>query len=164
MKLLAALTTLALLAPVAAAVPSDPYAGVWKLNLAKSGGDGRSQVLTISVIGDVETYRSELLLRDGTRQVTNYTAAYDGNEHPSETVVTEPNGAVVRREDTVILRRIDALTRERQWKREGRLIRILRRTVSADGRTLTSQVIDVDEQGHEHPTGTLVFDKVESRR
>jgi hypothetical protein len=164
MRFLAALTALALMPLLAAAVPSDPYTGVWKLNLAKSGGDGRSQVLTISVIGDVETYRSELLLRDGTRQVTYYTAAYDGNEHPSETLVTEPNGAVARRDDTVILRRIDERTRERQWKREGRLIRILRRTVSKDGRTLTSQVIDVDDEGHEHPTGMLVFDKVESGR
>jgi hypothetical protein len=162
MKPLAALTTLALMGSVAAAVPSDPYTGVWKLNLAKSGGDTRSQMLTISVIGDVETYRSELLLRNGNRQVTNYTAAYDGKEHPSQTLVTEPNGAATRRDDTVILRKIDELTRERQWKREGRVIRILRRRVSQDGRTLTSQVIDVDEEGHEHPAGKLIFDKAES--
>jgi hypothetical protein len=164
MKLLTALATPALIVVVAAAVPSDPYTGVWKLNLAKSGGNSRSQVLTISVSGDVETYRSELLLRDGTRQVTNYSAAYDGKEHPSQTLITEPNGTAARKDDTVILRKIDELTRERQWKREGRVIRILRRTLSQDGRTLTSQVIDVDTEGHEHPAGKLVFDKVESPR
>jgi hypothetical protein len=162
MKPLAVFTTLALMVSAAAAVPSDPYTGVWKLNLAKSGGDTRSQVLTISVIAGVETYRSELLLRNGSRQVTNYTAAYDGKEHPSQTVITEANGSATQRHDTVILRKIDELTRERQWKREGRVIRILRRTISQDGRTLTSQVIDVDEEGHEHPAGQLVFDKVES--
>jgi len=164
MKPLAALTTLALMASVAAAVPSDRFTGVWKLNLAKSGGDSRSQVLTISVVGDVETYRSELVLHDGTRQVTNYTAAYDGKEHPSQTLITPPDGAATRRDDGVILRKIDELTRERQWKREGRVIRILRRTISQDGRTLTSQVIDVDEEGHEHPAGKLVFDRTESAR
>ena len=163
MRLLAPLATLALIA-VAAAAPADPYTGMWKLNLAKSGGDNRSQVLTISVTRDVETYRSELLLRDGTRQVTNYTAAYDGKEHPSQTLITGPDGAAVRKDDTVILRKIDELTRERQWKRDGRVIRILRRTISQDGRTLTSQVIDVDEEGHEHPAGKLVFDKDESPR
>jgi hypothetical protein len=164
MKLLAPLATLTVIAVAAAAVPADPYTGVWNLNLAKSGGDTRSQVLTIGVVGDVETYRSELLLRDGTRQVTNYTAAYDGKEHPSQTLITEPSGVATRKDDTVILRKIDGLTRERQWKREGRVIRILRRTISQDGRTLTSQVIDVDEEGHEHPTGKLVFDKIESPR
>ena len=164
MKLLATLSTLALMAPLAAAVPSDPYTGVWNLNLAKSGGDTRSQVLTISVIGDVETYRSELLLHDGTRQVTNYTAAYDGKEHPSQTLITEPSGVAARKDDTVVLRKIDELTRERQWKREGRVIRILRRTISQDGSTLTSQVIDVDQEGHEHPAGKLVFDKIEFPR
>jgi len=164
MTLLAPLATLALIAVAAAAVQSDPYTGVWNLNLAKSGGDTRSQVLTISVIGDVETYRSELLLHDGSRQVTNYTAAYDGKEHPSQTLITEPSGVAARKDDTVILRKIDELTRERQWKREGRVIRILRRKICQDGRTLTSQVIDVDEEGHEHPAGKLVFDKIESPR
>jgi hypothetical protein len=158
-----AFAALVLMAPASAVSRSDPYAGLWTLNLDKSGGESRSQVLTIRVNDGVETYRSELVLRDGTRQVTNYTAAYDGKEHPSETVVTAPNGALTRRDDTVTLRRIDQLTRERQWRRDGRLIRILRRTVSQDGRTLTSQIIDVDEDGHEHPGATLVFDKVESR-
>ena len=130
---LVAFAALVLMAAPAAAGSPDPYAGVWALNLAKSGGDARSQVLTIDISGDVETYRSELVLRDGTRQVTNYTAAYDGKEHPSQTLVTAPGGAVTRRDDTVTLRRTDRLTRERQWRRDGRLIRILRRTVSADG-------------------------------
>jgi len=161
---LAALSTVVLMAMGAAAVPSDPYTGVWTLNLARSSGDSRSQVLTITVVGDVETYRSELLLHDGTRQVTNYTAAYDGKEHPSRTLVTEPNGTVAQRDDTVILRRFDQLTRERLWKRDGRLVRILRRVVSQDGRTLTSQIIDVDEEGHERPAGKLVFDKAEVQR
>jgi len=163
MRLLAALGGIALMTVALAGAP-DLYTGVWKLNLAKSGGDTRSQVLTISVSTDVETYRSDLVLSNGTRQVTNYTAAYDGKEHPSRTLVTKADGSTERRDDTVILRKIDERTRERHWKREGRLIRILRRAISQDGQTLTSQVIDVDEQGQEHPAGMLVFDRVESPR
>src|SRR5262249_45971659 len=39
----------------------DPYTGIWKLNLAKSGGDARTQTLTIRADGAEETYRSELV-------------------------------------------------------------------------------------------------------
>ena len=58
MKPLAALTTLALMASVAAAVPSDPYTGVWKLNLAKSGGDTLSSVKTTRRLRVPELLRS----------------------------------------------------------------------------------------------------------
>lgn len=154
---------LMLMTALRAATPADPYTGIWTLNPARSGGEARSQVLTISVAGNEETYRSELVQRDGTRQVTNYRAAYDGKEHPSQTTLTDAAGKTSLRDDTVILRKVDALTRERHWKRDGRVIRILRRRVSADGSTLTSQVIDVDEHGREHAAGTLVFERAQGR-
>jgi hypothetical protein len=159
MRLLVAATLLMLIAQVQAASPEDPYAGRWTLNLARSGSDARSQVLTIHVSGNEETYRSELILADGKRQVTEYTAAYDGREYPSRTVITDANGAATHRDDTVILRKVDPFTRERHWKQGGRVVRILRRIVSQDGRKLTSQVIDVDEQGRERQNGTLVFER-----
>ncbi|MFN8061339.1 MAG: hypothetical protein U0Q12_19415 [Vicinamibacterales bacterium] len=140
----------------------DPYTGIWILNVAKSTGDSVSQTLTIDVRGDTETYRSELVSANGRRQVTTYSAAYDGKEYPSLTVVTEPGAAgsaVTRRDDTVRLAKVDDRTRERHWTQGGRVVRILRRVVSADGRTLTSQVVDVDDKGMEHTTSTLVFDK-----
>jgi hypothetical protein len=139
---------------------SDPYDGTWVLNLARSGGETRTQVLTIQIEGDRETYRSDLVSPDGRRQVTAYTAAYDGKEYPSETVMTSPSGKTdPPRQDTVILKKVDERTRERHWKQGGRLVRILRRVVAPDGRTLTSQVIDVDEAGRETRGSTLIFDK-----
>ena len=96
---------------------------------------------------------------DGRRQVTDYAANYDGKEYPSQTVITDRDGHTTRRDDRVILKKIDDATRERHWKQDGRIVRILRRVVSADGRVLTSQVVDVDAAGSERVTSTLVFDK-----
>lgn len=138
----------------------DLYTGTWILNLAKSGGESRTQTLTIEVTGEQESYRSELVWPNGRRQVTSYAAKYDGKEYPSQTVITERPGVPgSTRNDTVVLHKIDERTRERHWKQDGRLVRILRRVVSADGKTLTSQVVDVDERGKESVTSTLVFDK-----
>ncbi len=59
----------------------------------------------------------------------------------------------------MILKKIDDRARERHWKQDGRVVRILRRVVSDDGRVLTSQVVDVDAAGHEKVMSTLVFDR-----
>jgi hypothetical protein len=92
--------------------------------------------------------------------VTTYSAAYDGEEYPSETVTASSPGEIgPPRRDTVILKKVDERTRERHWMQGGRLVRILRRVVSPDGRILTSQVIDVDEDGRETLSSTLIFDK-----
>jgi hypothetical protein len=139
---------------------ADPYTGTWELDLARSGGESRSQILTIEVRGNQEKYRSELVWPDGRRQVTTYVAEYDGKEHPSQTVIHESSsdpGTV--REDTVVLVKTEERRRERLWKQGGRVVRILRREVSADGTTLTSQVVDVDERGEETVTATLVFER-----
>jgi hypothetical protein len=139
---------------------SDPCDGTWVLNVAKSGGEPRTQILTIQIEGDREAYRSDLVWPDGRRQVTTYTAPYDGKEYPSQTVMTSSSGETSPpRHDTVVLRRVDERTRERHWNQDGRLVRILRRSVSPDGRTLTSQVIDVDEAGVEKLASTLIFDR-----
>lgn len=155
-SLCAALT----LAACATNPSTDLYSGTWVRNLEESGSNARSQVLTVSVTGERETYRSELRLPGETLQVTNYTAAYDGREYPSHTVITEPGRAAVERNDTVILRKIDAHIRERHWKQGGRVVRILRREVSTDGRRLTSRMITVDEQGQERFDGVLLFERL----
>jgi hypothetical protein len=139
---------------------TDPYTGTWLLNLARSGGDSRTQTLTIEIQGEQESYRSELVWPNGRRQVTTYVAKYDGKEYPSRTIIQEDaDERGTPRDDTVILEKIDERTRERIWKQDGRIVRILRRVVSPDGRTLTSQVVDVDQHGVETVASTLVFDK-----
>jgi len=151
------LVILGLVASVRADAAPDPYTGTWTLDAAKSGGVARSQVLTIAVTDNQETYQSDLELWNGQHQVTTYTAAYDGKEYPCRTVTTEADGTTTKRDGTVVLLKIDARTRERLWKQRGRVVRILRRVVSPDGKTLRSQVIEVNAKGEERATVTLVF-------
>ncbi len=149
-----------LLTTAVVSAQNDPYSGTWLLNLAKSGGDSRAQTLTIEIRGNEESYRSELVWENGRRQITTYVAKYDGKEYPSQTVIKEnPAETGTLRDDTVILVKIDERRRERLWKQSGRVVRILRRVVSPDGASLTSQVVDVDEHGLETVTSTLVFDR-----
>jgi hypothetical protein len=137
----------------------DVYTGTWTLNVAKSGGAERSQVLTIDVVGDEETYQSDMRSASGRRQLTNYKARFDGRQYPSVTVITEPDGKATREEHSVKLDKVDERTRTRTWTQKGQ-ITILRRVVSPDGRTLTSESILVDAAGREtRAPMLLVFDK-----
>lgn len=140
---------------VVAAAQVDPYTGTWT---RRPGADASTQVLTIEVVGGEERYTSEMSAATGRRQVTRYAAKYDGREYPSRTVVTE-SGTETARDDTVTLKKIDERTRERHWKQQGRIVRVLRRTVSPDGKVLTSVVVDIDERGREQVASTLVFDR-----
>jgi hypothetical protein len=151
-------TAFILLALVSASMAaSDPFTGTWDLDRAASNSRAQSQVLTFDVAANRESYSSDLLLPDGTRQVTHYRAAYDGKKYPSETTVTKPDGTSVARKDSVILERTGPRSEERHWIQHGRVAVILRRSVSADGSTLFSTMVSVDASGHEHTGGHLVF-------
>lgn len=152
---------LALVASPATAEPSDPFSGVWTLAPGPRLGGTVSQVLTISVRDDEETYRSELLTTDGRLQITDYVARYDGREYPSATRLTGGGGPDESRLGGVVLHRTDRLTRERHWKQDGRVFRILRRTVSADGCEMSSQLVEVAADGSERPGGILTFERRE---
>jgi len=152
------LTCFAALAAVPATAGSrDPFTGVWVLDSAARLDGTVSQVLTISVRNDEETYRSDLLTEDGRRQVTDYVARYDGKAYPSVTRLTGGGKPDEARPGEVVLHRTDTLTRERYWKQDGRVFRILRRTVSVDGCAMNSQLIHVAQDGTGRAGGVLRF-------
>lgn len=137
--------------------PRDPFTGVWVLDSGARPAGVVSQVLTVSVQGDEETYRSELLSQEGRRQVTDYVARYDGKDYPSATRLTGGGKPDEDRPGGVILHRTDALTRERYWKAHDRVFQILRRTVSVDGCVMSSQLVYVADDGTERAGGLLRF-------
>jgi len=147
----------ALVGHAAMAAPADPFTGVWELDSTARPAGVVSQKLTISVAGDEETYRSELLTTKGRRQVTDYVARYDGREYPSTTRLAGGGEAEETRDGGVILHRTDDLTRERFWKQDGRVFRVLRRTVVAGGCEMTSQLIDVAADGTQKRGAVLRF-------
>ena len=74
----------------------------------------------------------------GAAQHWEMTAHYDGKDHP---VTGNPNA------DTISLRRIDDLTGESTFKKGGKVTATNRRTLSADGKTLTITSSGTTEDG-----------------
>ena len=111
---------------------SDPAAGTWKLNAAKSryspGPAPKSNVITIVTAGDTLKISSRGIDGDGKPTSTNYTATFDGKDN-------RITGAPAY--DTVSHKRIDANTTEQTRKKEGKTVQTATRKISADGKTMT---------------------------
>ena len=94
--------------------------------------------------------RSEAINTNGTRVVTEYTAAFDGTDYPLK-------GSPVA--NTVSLKRIDQRTTERVDKKDGQVVLVYKRVVSLDGKTYTVTVNGVDAQGQQ-VSNVVVFDRL----
>ena len=77
------------------------------------------------------------------------TTKYDGKDVPL-------SGSAIA--DTVALTRIDALTIERIDKKAGKVVQTIRRTISADGKTLTVVTKGTNAQG-KPVNNTAVYEK-----
>jgi hypothetical protein len=125
-----ALASLVLAVPALA--QTDPAAGTWKLNVAKSryspGPAPKSNVITIVVAGDTLKISSKGVDGNDKPTSTNYTATFDGKDNAIK-------GAAGY--DTVSHKRIDANTTEQTRKKEGKTVQTAVRKVSADGKTMT---------------------------
>ena len=113
------------------------------------------------VSDNTEIYTSDVITGEGEHEVTQYNARYgDGKEYPS-TVTIYGSGTVRVQTTNLMLRKIDERTRERVYKRDGRIATIMRRVMSADGKTITSSIMSVDADGKENVFETRVFEKIE---
>jgi hypothetical protein len=74
-------------------------------------------------------------------ETTSQTLRFDGKEYPCGDLGLEG------RPDTVISTRLDTLTAEVSYKKVGRVIRRLVRTVSADGKQMTLEARIIPEKG-----------------
>ena len=121
---------------------TDPRVGTWKLNVEKSkfspGPAPRGNTLKVEASGKGEKITTEGVNAAGGRTATQYTANFDGKDYP----ITGSQNA-----DTVSLRRIDARITERTDKKGGKVVQILTRVVSQDGKTMTVRVKGTNAQG-----------------
>ncbi len=114
------------------------FNGTWKLNLAKTTGPhAKSEILTFDVTADQEHYTVDEVETDGSLFKTEYTAKFDGKAYPNKNLVT---GEITY----VCLKKIDARTEEFESrdKPNGPVTYKYRRVLSADGKTLTSSIIN----------------------
>jgi hypothetical protein len=118
--------------PAAQQPPADPFVGTWVLNLAKSkytpGPAPKSASIAITMQGRTVTVMTDAVSATGVASHWMYAASVDGKDYPAS-----GNPDV----DTIALKQVDARTVEAVQKKAGKPTLTVRRTVSADGRTMT---------------------------
>ena len=121
---------------------ADPFVGTWSLNVAKStyspGPAPKSSTIVITVKAKTTTVTVSSVSAAGATLAWSYSAAADGKDHP---VVGNPDV------DAVSVRQVDARTVEVTQKKAGKAGLTLRRTVSPDGKTMTTTFTGTNAAG-----------------
>ena len=151
---LAGLLALAASLASPAASAADPLEGTWVLNVEKSSFKAapgpRGQIRTYALTpGGLEKMTARGVAADKRPTLVKYEARYDGKDYD----ITGSTGG-----DKISLRRIDAQTTESSQKRDGKPVIVARRTVSADGQTLTVVSTGALPDG-QRIDSTLLFEK-----
>lgn len=131
---------------------ADPVVGTWTFNAAKSTGNRlvpRSETRTYVAAGNGVALTWERVAEDGKTRTVRTTFYYDGKEYP---VAGSPDF------DTISAKRIDANTIETKERQAGKDVGSTRRTVSADGKTLTLHQRRITADGQE-VSSLLVYDR-----
>ncbi len=139
---------------VALGAAEDPLIGTWKLNVAKSkyspGPPPQRETLKFEPYGDNGIkVTAEITDAQGKTTVTEYSGSFDGKD----VSVTGSEDA-----DTASMKRIDAYTTERTYKKGGRVTNTARRVVSKDGKALTVTAKGTNAKG-QSVNNVAVFDK-----
>jgi hypothetical protein len=125
----------------------------WKLNLAKStfdpGPPPRSTTTTLFTAGRYIKVVSKIVDAKGHASVVEYRVASDGEEVPVK-------GALAY--DSLSMKSIDTNTTEATRRKNGRVVQVSTRVMSADGRTATFTTVGTDEHGRKIHDVT-VFEK-----
>ena len=129
---------------VSAADRMNPaFFGTWKLNPAKSKADPgpmvKSQTVTIEPQGDGFTLTADTENADGTTSHTVRTAAFDG-KGVSVQGTTNPNAEE-------LYTRLGDRSLKREIRVGGQVTNTLTATLSADGKSYTSETIATNGQG-----------------
>ena len=153
LKACVAAAAVAFAGTIAAAQTADPLIGTWKLNVAKSkydpGPAPKSATATFTVAGKGVKFVLDGVTGAGEKAQWSYTANEDGKDYP---MTGNPDA------DTIALKRIDPRTVETVNKKAGKVTTTNRRTVSADGKTLTVTTTGTTSTGVK-VNNTQVFEK-----
>lgn len=138
---------------MAAAADADPVVGTWKLNPGKStfkaGPAITSQTRTYSQSGDEITLEMKSVSADGKEISSHTTYHLDGKSYP---VTGSPDY------DSLTGKQLNSHTAQFTLKKGGKVIGHTTRTVSKDGKKLTSTSHETLASG-EKSDNVLVFEK-----
>jgi hypothetical protein len=139
--------------PIATAATPDPVVGTWKLDVSKStftaGPAIKSQTRKYSQAGKTITLVMKTVGADGKKSTTHTTYHFNGKDYP-----VTGNADY----DSLSGKQVDANTAEFTLKKGGKEVGTSSRTVSQDGKTLTSKIKMTTVAG-EKTESVLVFDK-----
>jgi hypothetical protein len=151
MALLAVVFATAL--PLAGLAQSNPWLGMWKLNLAKStyppGQVPRSSTYNFQAAGANLTNTVETVDAAGGSLRTVNPHIYDGQVHP---ITGNPDV------DTRMYSRVDANTVISASMKAGKLVQVTTIVLSQDGRTITTTQRGANAKG-QHLNSVAVYDK-----
>ena len=152
MALLCLVVVFATALPQAGLAQSNPWLGMWKLNLSKStyppGQAPRSSTYNFQAIGANLTNTVETVDAAGNSTKTVNPHIYDGQPHP----LTGPNV------DTRSYTRVDANTVISASMKAAKLVQVTTIVLSQDGRTITTTGRGLDAKGQQ-VNSVAVYDK-----
>jgi hypothetical protein len=135
------------------APPDERVLGTWRLNVAKStfspGPPYRSQIRAYEPHDKAVKATITTTYADGHSSQIEYTADYDSLEYP---VTGSPDY------DSIRLKRVDAFTAEAELGHAGKTFATARRTISADGKTMTI-VVQMEVSAGSPVRNVMVYDK-----
>ena len=138
---------------IAAAPVSDPVVGTWQLNISEStfttGPALKSQTRTYSQSGQSITLVMKTVGADGKEVTIQTTYQLDGKDYP---ITGTPDY------ETLSAQQVDSNTAKFTFKKGGKVVGTSSRTVSEDGKTLTSKMKVTTAKGEKSESVT-VFDK-----
>ena len=136
---LAAAVFLGMAGTIVLAQATNPLAGTWTLNVAKSKAPFKSGTSIIEAAGNGIKFTVDLVGTDGTKSHWGFSGSTDGKDVP--VTGDSPYG------DTVAVTRVDERTLRIVGKYKGKPTTTHVITVSADGKTRTSTAKGVDKAG-----------------
>ena len=152
-SLLSVLTVSLWLAFATETCAADLMLGTWKLNVAKSkyspGPAPKSATVTYEAAGDGYKRTGESIAADGKKTSFEYTAKYDGKDHP---IKGSENF------DAIAVKRIDDQNAEATLKKAGKVVANTKRNVSKDGKVLTLTTAGTNAKG-EKINNVVVYDR-----
>jgi hypothetical protein len=142
----------ALTAGAGLAAQTDPFLGIWELNLAKSsvtrGAPPQSEtIVNVAEPGGFKSTLATVTSRSTSVEIHHY--GFDGNFHQTE-------GADPRE---LSFKRIDRRTIESDTRRNGQITVRRRFVVAGDGTTMTVTASGVTGGGQQYSNDTRVYDR-----
>jgi hypothetical protein len=133
--------------PATADAQADPHSGTWVLNVAKSkytpGPPPKEQSSVYTIDSKTVRVATKGMSADGKPTMLDFTAAFDGKDHPAKGSADW---------DAVVVRRVDSQTLEFTRKRGGMVVQTATSAVSQDGRTRTVTTSGINAQGQKIST------------